>query len=299
MRLSVLHGNTASPCALVAKTSGNACWSHPLFNWTSISPEQSTNRKQLYFSRSLNSPFMFYSSLTPFFVITCLIPCKVVPFSLELICFWTKLATLSVSWEPCSHPALRFCLLSTCQLNLCRRRDCLGNAQWTLQPTTRMQRVSGLTSHAYSRVHMLWPEFQLAVVTLANTSLETVPTRKSVSTSVSSPVTPYGQTVSIFIPEDGGSMFLRNIGIFIQVCMVLQHINIDAFTDMRTPNLKRHSLSRAVDLHTVLKILCSLWLISISYIGLLHQGGDDGGSTHLWNFGLLQRDYTALYPRRL
>jgi hypothetical protein len=25
----------------------------------------------------------------------------------------------------------------------------------------------------------------------------------------------------------------------------------------------------------------------------------DGGSTHLWNVGLLQRDYTALYPRRL
>jgi hypothetical protein len=26
---------------------------------------------------------------------------------------------------------------------------------------------------------------------------------------------------------------------------------------------------------------------------------DDGGSTHLRNVGLLQRDYTALHPRRL
>jgi len=25
----------------------------------------------------------------------------------------------------------------------------------------------------------------------------------------------------------------------------------------------------------------------------------DGGSTHLWNVGLLQRDYSALYARRL
>jgi hypothetical protein len=29
-----------------------------------------------------------------------------------------------------------------------------------------------------------------------------------------------------------------------------------------------------------------------------HQS-NDGGSAHLWNVGLLQRDYTALYPRRL
>jgi hypothetical protein len=27
--------------------------------------------------------------------------------------------------------------------------------------------------------------------------------------------------------------------------------------------------------------------------------GDDGGKTHLWNVGLLKRDYTALYQRRL
>jgi hypothetical protein len=34
-----------------------------------------------------------------------------------------------------------------------------------------------------------------------------------------------------------------------------------------------------------------------------HQGDewrpDDGCSTHVWNIGILQRDYTALYPRRL
>jgi hypothetical protein len=28
-----------------------------------------------------------------------------------------------------------------------------------------------------------------------------------------------------------------------------------------------------------------------------HQENDGRGSTHLWNVGLLQRDYTALYPR--
>jgi hypothetical protein len=31
----------------------------------------------------------------------------------------------------------------------------------------------------------------------------------------------------------------------------------------------------------------------------LHHRPNDGGSKHLWNVGLLQRDYTALYPRRL
>jgi hypothetical protein len=30
-----------------------------------------------------------------------------------------------------------------------------------------------------------------------------------------------------------------------------------------------------------------------------HFRGADGGRKHLWNAGLLQRDYTALYPRRL
>jgi hypothetical protein len=30
-----------------------------------------------------------------------------------------------------------------------------------------------------------------------------------------------------------------------------------------------------------------------------HHHPDDGGSTHLWNVGLLLRDYTALYLRRL
>jgi hypothetical protein len=35
---------------------------------------------------------------------------------------------------------------------------------------------------------------------------------------------------------------------------------------------------------------------------LHHQSDDspdDGGSTHLWNVGQLQCDYTALHPRRL
>jgi hypothetical protein len=31
----------------------------------------------------------------------------------------------------------------------------------------------------------------------------------------------------------------------------------------------------------------------------LHHRPDDGGSTHLWNVGLLKRDYTVLHPRRL
>jgi hypothetical protein len=30
----------------------------------------------------------------------------------------------------------------------------------------------------------------------------------------------------------------------------------------------------------------------------LHHQGDDRGSTHLWNVGPLQRDYTALHPRK-
>jgi hypothetical protein len=31
----------------------------------------------------------------------------------------------------------------------------------------------------------------------------------------------------------------------------------------------------------------------------LRDSPDDGGSTHLWNVGLLKRDYKALHPRRL
>jgi len=40
---------------------------------------------------------------------------------------------------------------------------------------------------------------------------------------------------------------------------------------------------------------CSLVEVDRRFRGayFLHQG-DDGGSTHLWNVGLLQRDYTAL-----
>jgi hypothetical protein len=32
---------------------------------------------------------------------------------------------------------------------------------------------------------------------------------------------------------------------------------------------------------------------------LHHHRPDDRGSMHLWNVGLLQQDYTVLYPRRL
>jgi len=31
----------------------------------------------------------------------------------------------------------------------------------------------------------------------------------------------------------------------------------------------------------------------------LHHWGVDGGSTHLWNVGLLKRDCMALHPRKL
>jgi hypothetical protein len=31
----------------------------------------------------------------------------------------------------------------------------------------------------------------------------------------------------------------------------------------------------------------------------LHHEGTGGASTHPWNIGLIQRDYTALYPGRL
>jgi hypothetical protein len=30
-----------------------------------------------------------------------------------------------------------------------------------------------------------------------------------------------------------------------------------------------------------------------------HHRSDDGGCTHLWNVGIIQRDYTTLYPRKL
>jgi hypothetical protein len=47
---------------------------------------------------------------------------------------------------------------------------------------------------------------------------------------------------------------------------------------------------------------CSLVEVDRRFRGaycLLHHGDEDGGSTHLWNVDLLQRDYKALYPRRL
>jgi hypothetical protein len=41
----------------------------------------------------------------------------------------------------------------------------------------------------------------------------------------------------------------------------------------------------------------------LSWTGLygycICQGPDDGGSTHLWNVGLVQWYYTVLHPRRL
>jgi hypothetical protein len=42
----------------------------------------------------------------------------------------------------------------------------------------------------------------------------------------------------------------------------------------------------------------TLKLTDVSQVRLIHRP-DDGGSTHLWNVGQLQRDYTALHPRRL
>jgi hypothetical protein len=32
---------------------------------------------------------------------------------------------------------------------------------------------------------------------------------------------------------------------------------------------------------------------------MMPDRADDGGSTHLWNVGQPQRDYTALHPKRL
>jgi hypothetical protein len=32
---------------------------------------------------------------------------------------------------------------------------------------------------------------------------------------------------------------------------------------------------------------------------LHYQGDDDGGSTYLWNVGVLQVDYTSVYPRNV
>jgi hypothetical protein len=47
---------------------------------------------------------------------------------------------------------------------------------------------------------------------------------------------------------------------------------------------------------------CSLVLVDRRFRGvyyLHHLNYGDGGSTHVWNVGLVQRGYTALYPRRL
>jgi hypothetical protein len=41
------------------------------------------------------------------------------------------------------------------------------------------------------------------------------------------------------------------------------------------------------------------WTADSSFRARLIHRPDDGGSTHLWNVGLLQRDYTALHPTRL
>jgi hypothetical protein len=40
------------------------------------------------------------------------------------------------------------------------------------------------------------------------------------------------------------------------------------------------------------------WLRRWESTGMIHHP-DDGRSTRVWNVGQLQRDYTALYPRRL
>jgi hypothetical protein len=39
-------------------------------------------------------------------------------------------------------------------------------------------------------------------------------------------------------------------------------------------------------------------MVSRSLVEVNHRP-DDKGSMHLWNVGLLQRDYTAVYPRKL
>jgi hypothetical protein len=59
---------------------------------------------------------------------------------------------------------------------------------------------------------------------------------------------------------------------------------------------------RAIKMTTLWDVMpCSLkvdWSFISAYC-LHHQHPDDGGSSNLWNVGLLQRDYTALHPRRL
>jgi hypothetical protein len=47
--------------------------------------------------------------------------------------------------------------------------------------------------------------------------------------------------------------------------------------------------------------LCSLVEVDQHFRGVYYLAHcpDDGGSTYLWKVGLLERDYTALYPRRL
>jgi hypothetical protein len=48
-------------------------------------------------------------------------------------------------------------------------------------------------------------------------------------------------------------------------------------------------------------ILCSDWFLylQLTFRSRLVHLPDYWGSTHFWNVGLIQRDYTALYPRKL
>jgi hypothetical protein len=44
---------------------------------------------------------------------------------------------------------------------------------------------------------------------------------------------------------------------------------------------------------------CSMVVVRAASIVRAIYRCDNGGSKHLWNVGLLQRDYTTLYPRKI
>jgi hypothetical protein len=84
---------------------------------------------------------------------------------------------------------------------------------------------------------------------------------------------------------------------------VVGHKHSNEFTNIVFITLMRFQVLTAA-----IKKIKALWDIELCSLGVdrrfrgaycLRHQGDDGGSTHLRNVGLLQRDYMALYPRRL
>jgi hypothetical protein len=60
-----------------------------------------------------------------------------------------------------------------------------------------------------------------------------------------------------------------------------------------------HQLKQDKNYHCISDTIFSGSLLSISVLHHQSDRTDDGGSTHLWNVSLLQRDYTVIYRIKL